>query len=200
MSGLVIKAWRADVRPIDNENNFVFVTGRQSGLVSWLLSLVRIDPTTTIVVGSERVSFESASLAGTESRLIPLEGICSTYYGYHKPWKAAAWITALAVFLAFSFGAVAAEGGSQGFAFITFVLTTMIGFCIALIYYFLNRTLTLGFVENSGHISGIRFKRSVIENIDIDESEARAVCILVQRLIEAKASRLLRSQVPSTAG
>ena len=34
MSALVIKAWRADIRPIDKENNFVFLTGRQSGLVS----------------------------------------------------------------------------------------------------------------------------------------------------------------------
>lgn len=199
MSALVIKAWRADVRPIDKENNFVFITGRQSGLVSWLLSLMRIDPTTTIVVGSERISFESASLAGTESRLIPLGGVCSTYYGYHKPWKAAAWIIAFAVFLAFSFGAAAAGGGSQGFAFVTFTLITMIGVAIALVYYFLNRTLTLGFVENSGIVSGIRFKRSVIENIEINEHEARAVCILVQHLIEAKAG-LLRGKASNAAG
>lgn len=198
MSALVIKAWKADVRPIDKDNNFVFIMGRQSGLISWLLSLMRIDPTTTIVVGSDRIQFESASLAGTESRLIPLEGICSTYYGYHKPWKAAAWIIASAVFLAFFFGAVAAEGGSQGFAFITFILTTMIGVVIALVYYFLNRTLTLGFVENSGVVSGIRFKRSAIENIEINEHEARAVCILVQHLIEAKA-KLLRGQVSNAA-
>lgn len=194
MSALVIKEWRADIRPIDNENNFVFITGRQSGLISWLLSLMRVDPTTTIVVGSERISFESASLAGTESRLIPLEGICSSYYGYHKPWIAAAWIIALAIFLAFFFGAAAAEGGSHGFAFVTFIVTTMIGVVSALVYYFLNRTLTLGFVEHSGLINGIRFKRSVIENIEINELEAKAVCVLVQRLIEAK-SKLLRTNV-----
>lgn len=199
MGALVIKAWRADIRPIDNENNFVFITGRQSGLVSWLLSLMRIDPTTTIVVGSDRISFESASLAGTESRLIPLEGICSSYYGYHKPWKAAASIIAFAVFLAFSFGAAAAEGGSHGFAFVTFIMTTMIGIVFALVYYFLNRTLTLGFVEYSGVVNGIRFRRSVIENVEINEHEARAVCILVQRLVEAK-SKLPRTKVPSTAG
>ena len=35
---------------------------------------------------------------------------------------------------------------------------------VALIYYSLNKTMTLGFVENSGLISAIQFKRSVIEN------------------------------------
>jgi len=52
----------------------------------------------------------------------------------------------------------------------------MIGVVLALIYCFLNRTLTLGFVEASGFVNGIRFKRSVIENIDIDQTQAKTVC------------------------
>lgn len=45
------------------------------------------------------------------------------------------------------------------------------------------------FVEASGVISGIRFKRSVIENLDLNQEWAKRVCIIVQRLIEAKERR-----------
>ena len=41
----------------------------------------------------------------------------------------------------------------------------------------------------SGAVNGIQFKRSVIENIDISEEQAREVCQLMQKLIEAKEKR-----------
>jgi len=186
MSALVIKEWKAGPKAIDGQNNFVRIAGREGGLISWLLSLMGIDPSTTILVGLDRVEFTSASLAGTESRLIPLEGVCSTYYGYYKPWKAAAVIIALFMFFGMSMGSAAA---SQGGAFFAFLFTTLVGVAIALVYYFLNRKLTLGFVETSGVINGIRFKRSVIENVDINQDQAKIVCIIVQRLIEAKQKR-----------
>lgn len=193
MSTLVIKAWRAETKAIDGQNNFVSITGREGGLIAWLLSLMGIDPTTTIRVGLDRIEFSSASLAGTESRLIPLQNVCSSYYGYHKPWKAAAWIVAGFMFIGVSIGSAVADGGSQGGAFTSFMMTTAVGVVIALIYYFLNRTLTLGFVEHSGIVSGIRFKRSIIENVDIHQEQAKAVCIIVQRLIEAKEKRTLQA-------
>jgi hypothetical protein len=193
MSALVIKAWRAEPKPIDAKNNFVSITGREGGLIAWILSLMRIDPSTTILVGLERIEFSSASLAGTESRLIPLQNVCSSYYGYHKPWKAAAWIVGAFVFMGFSSISAVAEGGTQGEAIASFLVTSAVGVVIALVYYFLNRTLTLGFVENSGVVSGIRFKRSVIENLDVNQEQAKAVCIIVQRLIEAKEKRTLQA-------
>jgi len=67
MSALVIKSWKADIKPIDNQNNFVFIIGRAGDLISWLLSLLGVDPTTKILVGIERVEFNSSSLSGTES-------------------------------------------------------------------------------------------------------------------------------------
>ncbi|WP_027014382.1 hypothetical protein [Comamonas composti] len=181
MSALVIKAWKASEQPIDNQGNHIAITGREGGLVAWILSKVNIDPTTTILVGSERLEFSSASLSGTQSRLIPLQGICSTYYGYHKPWKTAAAISAMAIFMGLPMLARSPVAG---------LLVMLLGFGIAALIYFLNRTLTLGFVENSGAVSGIQFKRSVIENIDITQEQAKQVCQLMQKLIEAKEKRL----------
>ena len=190
MGSLVIKHWEASTKPIDGNNNFVSITGRSGGLISWILSLMKIDPTTTILVGIDRIEFSSASLAGTESRLIPLQGVCSTYYGYHKPWKSAFSIFSIFAFFGILLGAEIAEGGSQGGAFTTFITSTIIGLVISAIYYFLNRKLTLGFVEQSGVVNGIMFKRSVIENIDINQEQAKNVCLIIQKLIEHKERRL----------
>jgi hypothetical protein len=122
--------------------------------------------------------------------LIPLQGICSTYYGYHKPWKAAATILLLFALLGFSLGIDSAEQGNHADAFSAFIISSTIGLIISAIYYFLNRTLTLGFVEQSGVVNGIIFKRSVIENVDINHEQAKSVCVIIQRLIEMKERRM----------
>jgi len=71
------------------------------------------------------------------------------------------------------------------------------GVALSLLGYFLNRTLTLGFVEYSGVVNVIRFKRSLIENVDIDETQAKKVCMIIQRLIESKQKRALSSAYQS---
>lgn len=192
MGALVIKSWAVKHQPVDENRNYINILGRQGGLVSWILSLMGIDPTTAIKVGAEKIEFSETSLAGINYRLIPLENVCSTYYGYHKPWKTSATIVAVFAFIGLSMGTAVAEGGSQGAAFVTFIVSTVIGAVIAFVYYFLNRTLTLGFVEHSGVPSGIRFKRSMIENIDVNQDQAKLVCDLVQELIETKQKRALR--------
>lgn len=180
---LVIKEWKASNQPVDSDGNYITITGRQGGLLAWLLALMKVDPTTSIKVSPERVEFASASLSGTEHRMIPILSVCSTYYGYYKPWKAA-----LAIFVIFAFFAVQiASVAESGFgAFVVFIL----GLAISLLYYFLSRTLTLGIVEHSGVISGIRFKRSVIEGVDINQAQGAYICKIVQSLIESRRANL----------
>ena len=177
MGALVLKKWSAKNEFVDQEGNYILIIGREGGLIAWIMALVGIDPTTTIKVSMKRVEFKQSSLAGTSNRMIPLQGVCSTYYGYHKPWK-----EALGIFIvvAFLFGSVGEAAHSSGTTFFGIIIS--IG--IAVVYYYLNRTLTLGFVDNSGVISGIKFKRSVIENVDVNEEQARYVCEVTQALIE----------------
>lgn len=186
MGSLVIKSWQADTKPIDDKNNHVLITGRKAGLIGWLLSLMGIDPVTKVVVGTERLEFSWASLSGIEYRLIPLQNIASTYYGYSKPWKSAIvlWFSILAAggFVTFIFEQEGALG--QGLLFLGWFAA--LGAVISVIYYVLNRRLTLGFVESSGVINAIAFKRSVVENVQIDQVQARNVSVIVQRCIEAK--------------
>ena len=184
MSALVLKQWMAHEEPVDRDGNYIVISGRESGLIAWFLALVGVDPTTTIKVSLKRVEFRASSLSGTNNRMIPLQGLCSTYYGYHKPWKKALGTFALLMWLVLSLGSALAQADAAGSAYGTFIFGTLISAGISLAYYFLNRTLTFGFVENSGVISGIMFKRSVIENIDVNEQQARYVCELTQAIIE----------------
>ena len=177
MGALVIKSWKIDNKPVDSDGSCIKIIGRQGGLIAWILSWMGVDPTTTLLVSMERIDFSDASLAGTQSRLIPLQNVCSSYYGYHKPWKVALGIIAFFVWIGSTL---------SRYDMWPLITCTLIGIIIGLIYYFLNRTLTLGFVENSGVVIGIRFKRSVIENVDINQIEAKHVCKLLQDLIEKK--------------
>ncbi len=178
MSAYVLKRWKAQTSPIDEAGNMISISGRESGLIAWLLARVGIDPTMTLNVSSKRIEFRASSLSGTNNRMIPLGGVCSTYYGYHKPWKQALGIFALLMWL---IGSLAAALESGGAIFLGFLVS--VGISVA--YYYLNRTLMIGIVENSGVVSGILFKKSVIENVDIDETQARIVCELTQAIIEA---------------
>lgn len=84
MSGLVLKKWHIDSHA--ENGDAITIVGREGGLLAWILALMGIDPTTSIRVDAERVEFTSVSLSGMESRMLPLQGICSTYYGYYKRW------------------------------------------------------------------------------------------------------------------
>mgnify|MGYP005865692313 CR=1 FL=1 len=185
MSALVIKEWKASNQPIDSDGNYIKIIGRAGGLISWFLALLTVDPTTSIKVAQDRVEFSSASLSGTAHRMIPIGSVCSTYYGYHKPWKAALLLFFLFGFLFNMPGAIASAGNNAGISVMGYLFGIVIAVGIALLYYYLSRTLTLGFVENSGAISAIKFKRSVIENVDVNEGQARYMCEVTQFLIEA---------------
>jgi hypothetical protein len=159
----VIKRWQASSQPIDEAKNYVVLEGRAGGIISWLLSLIKISPIVKMEINSDRILFHEGSLEGDYSRIIPLENISSTFYGYTKPWKEA-------LILGIVLGA----------------MTFGIGLIVGVIYYFLNKHLTIGFVEVSGVITGIAFKRSVIEGQNIDETQARIVAETTQQLIDIR--------------
>ncbi len=186
MAAYVIKSWRSNNTP-DSDGNYVLIEGRREGLVSWLLSLFKIEPTVMIRVTQDRIEFAEGSLAGNVRRIIPMLGVCSTLYGYQKPWQKA---VALLVVLAWFGGMLGAfvGGGAIGGAGAALggLAAVVVAAVVAVIYYYLNKTLTLGFVENSGVINIIQFKRSVIEGQQIDEQQAGFVGEIVQFLIETK--------------
>lgn len=158
---LVLKKWQVG-RNADAQGNYVHLVGREGGLLAWLLSLLGIDPTTEIEIKDKLMIFTIGSLAGREKRVIPISSVCSAYYGYEKPWKTALVIGVVLMPLFF------------------------IGLLAGPLYYFLNKQLSVGVVENSSWSGGFAFKRSVIEGQNIDEGSAYEVIEVVRMLIERK--------------
>lgn len=163
MNPYVIKKWQVNENVSDPKETVIQIEGRAGGFLSWLLSLLKISPTVSLEITGEQIRFSEGSLAGTANRLIPLSSVCSTYYGYVKPWKEA---LALGIILA--------------------VPTFGIGIILAILYYYLNKHMAVGFIEVSGVANGIAFKRSVIEGIKVDEDSARQVAELAEKLIKAQ--------------
>lgn len=187
MAALVLKEWKTSDKPLDKSGNYIMIRGRQPGLVAWVLAHVGVDPTTSLKVNANRVEFSRASLAGTDFRMIPLGSISSTYYGYHKPWGAALGVFFLLFWLSGSLAVGLPSSGVAKALGALFTFTISLG--IALLYYFLGRTLVLGFVEESGHVSAMQFKRSIVEGVEVNEQQARYICEVTQFLIESEKRR-----------
>ena len=132
-----------------------------------LLNALGISPTVRLIVNGEKIIFQKGSLEGTFNYLTPLENTCSMFYAFKRPLKEA-------LVLGVVLGAA------------TFFTFGILGIAIAILYYVLNKTLTIGFTDLGGRMSEIPFKRSVIEGQVIDEAEAARVCDIVQRLVDAR--------------
>ena len=71
---LVIKQWECG-REANEQGNYVHLVGREGGLISWLLSLIGIDPVSEVEVKEDLIKFTSSSLAGKEMRIIPVKSL-----------------------------------------------------------------------------------------------------------------------------
>jgi hypothetical protein len=157
---LVIKEWTATETP--KNGIYIRIKGREAGVLSWLLSLIGVDPTTTLTVNDDNVLFEQGSLSGFSRRVIPLKSVCSGFYGYSKPWKEAVILGGLLAIPTFGIAVI-----------------------VAIIYYYLNKQLTMGVVEVSGIASSISFKRSVIEGRQINETDGANVIHILEKRLKA---------------
>ena len=182
---VVVKSWKVSETPIDGQDYCVEIIGRKPGFFAWLSALFGIDPTVRLRVGSKWFEYKKASLAGWETKQIPLRKVSSVFNSYYRPWK-----KALAVFLSLfvTGGMLIVRMGEMDNDFIVAGLITMlVGAVIALLYFFLNRSFVLCIYEVGGRATGgIRFKRSVIENVDINQAKVEEACQIIKRLIEAE--------------
>lgn len=162
---LVVKSWSIKSRPAGDEP-FARVVAREAGLLSFLLSLLGIDATTSLVVTRHGFEFEQGSLAGFRRNMTPFNHVSTVFYGRFKPWKVTG------VFIVFSLSFLPLS-----------VWLMLVGVVASLLFYYLNRELTVGFTESGGNNFGIVFKRSVVEGQEIDEVALRNFAVIVEALL-----------------
>ena len=176
MNTLVIKSWHASEIP-DENGNYVHIAGRTDGLISWIFNLIGISPTVELKVSVGKISFVENSWAGLFECHTPLENVCTTFYGYIKPWKEAFILGVVVGFVIFM--PVAISGILAGI-----FVGILVGILVGIIYYSLNKTLKVGFCDIGGDSREIKFKRSIIEGHNIDEQAAAGVCRLIQAKLQ----------------
>jgi hypothetical protein len=162
---LVIKQWAATERP-QAGGEFVRIQGREAGLLSWLLSLVGIDPTTTLCIDGRSVRLEQGSLSGFARVVTPLPKVATAVYGYAKPWRTAVVVAAVGIAL--------------------FAVHPIVGLIVLLgapAYYFLNKQLFIEIRDTGAGRARIEFKRSVIESQNIDERAGERIVNIVEMLL-----------------
>lgn len=158
--------------------HYLHLVGRKSGLIAYLLSLIGIDPITTMDVIGNKIEVEEGSLSGKVKHLVPINSICNLGAGYFKPFVL---IVVAVVLLVLTFVLSFAGDVPGGVTFILFVAA--IACAVA---YFLKKTLILFALPGSGFGPIVAFKRSVIEGVDIDEAQAKRIVALLTSLIAKK--------------
>ena len=159
---------------INNEGpEYVHIVARKAGLISWFLTLVGIDATTTFRVYAERIEFEEGSVSGKLNTTIPLSSISITSCGYTKPF----------VLLVLMF--IAILNGVPSLFMSRFFMMGIFWLFLALIFfifYKLKKALLISVVTNSSWPANICFKRSVIEGINVDYEQAQEVIRIINQL------------------
>lgn len=169
---LVVEQWSATPQPQDETGTYVSVVGRFQGFWAWLRSLVG----GKVADGKLTVDERNVTIVDAAGwHVIPLTSVSSLHHGYHRPLWAAIVVGAFTGVLVAGMGVVG--GGGEGGLMGGFLL----GIIVALLYYFLNRTLVFSVTEMGGASWGFAFKGP-----RLDPQGAATIVSIVQQLINVR--------------
>ena len=175
---MVISEWHVAYQP-NSSGAYVSIRGRQAGLLSWILSILGVERGVRLEADTKHIKFKEGDMGGSSTRVIHLDSISSTYYGFKKPWAEAIVIIWLLGGALWGLGG-ALIGGTLGS-----LIGGIVAVGIAALYYFLNKRMTVGIVEHSGVQSQLVFKRSVLEGLKLDEASSAQASDVLQWLMDA---------------
>lgn len=144
---------------------FVRITGRKPGVLSWVLTKLGLSSTVVFSVGEKTVEYADESVSGNVVKSIPFSTVCNVESGFLKPF--------VYLFLAVV---------SLPLAVFTSGISIAVSLVLAFMYWF-GRSLKVCLVPQSGVKLEFSFKRSVIEWVNISETDAgRIIDILNDRV------------------
>lgn len=174
---LVLRKFYVD--ETSSSNTLVDIVGRASGMTAWLLTTIGFDTETSLYVTAKEIYLKSSSIFGQTHQVVPLPTVSSTHCGYSKP--VGHLITGLIFFLG---GLILGLGQRGGGLF--FILGLIIG-AMSIVAYYLYKKIVISVETSGGRNIGICFKRSVIENVDIDIANAlKAINIINNKMVESQ--------------
>jgi hypothetical protein len=193
---LVLREFK--VSPAEREGELVVVRGRPSGLLGYVLTLLHLQDTASLVVTDKEVRVETASLHGLSAEYVPIAAVASSQCVYFR-----AFLMLVAAFLIY---------GTAAFAFLysflgsgsdydrqrelsslrTPLWAAIVVGTVFYVAYALSKRILISVETDGGRIIGLAFKRSVIENVSIELDQAR-------KAVEMLNGRLLAKREPRNA-
>lgn len=163
---------------------YVHLSGRKPGFWAWLLTLLGVNPTTTLEIYEDRIEFSSSTLSGFIRETVPIANVSNMVFAYFKP--------ILLIVFAIIFIVVGIALFCVGFLELPsdFVSGLRIAggllFIVAIIMlcvYAYKKTTILLIVPNSALAIAIAFKRSGIENQNISTEDTENIVKIINRLV-----------------
>jgi hypothetical protein len=162
---------------------FIEIIGRASGLIAWLLTVMKLDTETSLKISQKDIFFKSSSLFGQIYQVSPLPSVSSTHCGYSKP------LGYLIFGTIFMIGGL--YWGSVQYGGVSIMLGGLLIGLVFFIAYWLSKKIAISIQTKGGMIMGLSFKRSVIENIPVDIQKAlQAISVINKSVIESQKVKL----------
>ena len=156
------------------------IVGRQSGLMGWILSLMRLDPVTELVVTERDITFTSSSLFGRCTEVVPLTSVASAGSGIKKPMHFL--LLALVFFLA-----LAGYGLFGSDSAVVWVIAGLVVGGVFKLAYALGKRFALSVTTTGATSFGIAFKRGAIDGTALDPDLADRAARVIRDLCIAAA-------------
>jgi len=173
-SPLVLKRFQIDRNAIDAP--LVDIQGRDEGVISFFLTLLRLDDATSLKCFRDRIEYKSSSLFGESTITIPLQQVTGIVGGFTKPIG-----YLIAAFIFFVITIILSFVWSN--AVVVFILGGFL-IVVALVYqYFVNKTLSIGVQNGSDKVYGLQFKKSVIEGVGVNINLVREAIDVINNAV-----------------
>jgi len=181
-AALVLRKFTVSSVPVKPEDPIVEIEGRKPGLISWLLTAMGIDSTTSLIITRRDVVFRGGSIFGEMNSLMPMTAVASIHGGFAKPVQLLIIAGFLTLFLVFpGLGMLASENTRMGGCAMSAIGLLIVAAC--LVFYWLEKRMALYVESTGGAIFGLVFKRSIIEGVEVDINKVKAVVDLTREMV-----------------
>jgi hypothetical protein len=200
---------RFSIYPAAPGEPVIHISGRQKGILSWILTNLGMESRVELTVTEKEWTLREGSLAGMLVTNVSLKGIRATICGYQRSVLAFFFAVVFAIYAVWSllgiipilvtafrvnteWGWESAAASTSTVLFITLAWLAACG--IAGLVFYLSKRVAFG--VNAGHVYGIVFKRSFIENAVIDLETAEQATALLNCLVAAAVYGIPLAEIP----
>jgi hypothetical protein len=188
---LVLREFR--VGSAETTGEFLYILGRRSGIIAWLLTLFGLHAQTSFSVTDDEVARETVGPSGFESLYAPLSEITASRCSYYRAF----WVLVLSLAF-YLYGlitlllAVIQSNDYQrqrALAAASDILwPCLVCGTACYVWYTLSKRVLISVTARGDVGLGISFKRSIIENVGVELKKAVAAVDLMNARILAKSA------------